>query len=896
MEEAESDIVPDDPLNVAYEALKGDDPLVQSAKQHIWRRLWARDNVAAWMNMSAEFPAFSKALRRALPEGDVALLEDIKIIAEKFGNSPPAFLIIELINERIERCQTGSGGPTRQLIRVPSAALYPWVFDYTPLGIIKLDAEGKCEYANKKFARMSGEPSFEGHNVRELFPDDENRAILEEQLKKRFQQQQPDDYEIGLTRYDNKRQIRVRIASTPVFDSSGRVVGAIAIFREITLDRAIKRITEAIANCGSGNELLKAVASELKKLISFDQLHVAEYSREKKYVRSLFADPPIDPDFKVRWFRMSPPMGKFAARQDIGKIDDMDEYYSQPGFTTLRKEDQKKQGWINRPRSLLRCPVARKGRVVASLSIGRRKANAFSDSEYEIFNSLPLREAVSRVLYFEDKENLKFRLDLMGSIFQDWEDQEKVAKVIVQQLLEHHDWDHAAFFHVDEKRQQIRLLSQKAKNDDPGFLLHAKYKQRLDSGVLGYVYLHQKAVNIGDLEHDLQFKNVAIRGFKSQILSELCLPIVIRGRVCWMLNLEDSRENAFSPDEVAELQVILDELRNLLDGVLARHFLETTISSASDAIIAVDGAGCISKVNPAVENLLGYSQADLAGDSFLKLLDSQQLLNEVTDGRRLFCEQVSLKHKDGSAIGVLLSAAPLPDALGGAVFLARDLSLMKRLQELEYLGRVQRELAIQTKTPISLAFSWLETLRDADQETVKKIIQELRKVELTYDRLALYEQNAGILPTNKILLDISEVTRNALNTLPEFERKKIDVKTAVGLPWVKGDHFQLIFCVRTILSYLLRFVPENDSIDYRLEREESRIVIRIGGILPQLSEAALPGESADSLHRVLVDIALGEDILRSFVRANNGIYHQPVREGQRIAFRIDLPGYLQETL
>ena len=63
----------------------------------------------------------------------------------------------------------------------------------------------------------------------------------------------------------------MRIASTPVFDSSGRVVGAIAIFREITLDRAIKRITEAIANCGSGNELLKAVASELKKLISFDQ-------------------------------------------------------------------------------------------------------------------------------------------------------------------------------------------------------------------------------------------------------------------------------------------------------------------------------------------------------------------------------------------------------------------------------------------------------------------------------------------------------------------------------------------------------------------------------------------------------------------------------------------------
>jgi hypothetical protein len=40
-----------------------------------------------------------------------------------------------------------------------------------------------------------------------------------------------------------------------------------------------------------------------------------------------------------------------------------------------------------------------------------------------------------------------------------------------------------------------------------------------------------------------------------------------------------------------------------------------------------------------------------------------------------------------------------------------------------------------------------------------------------------------------------------------------------SLPWVRGDHFQLIFCVRTILSYLLRFVPEKDRIDFRLEHQ-----------------------------------------------------------------------------
>ena len=894
-----------DPLATAFEALKGTDPLVQSAKHQIWRRLWARDNVISWINMSAEMPTLSDSLYRALPQDDVELLETIKTVAAKFGNSPSAFLITQLANDRIEHCLSMGGDSVRQdtaqtsnrrSISVPSAILYPWVFDYTPLGVIKVDTNGNCEYANKKFNAIAGSLGFAGHNLRELFPDESNRAVIDEQLRRRFEDRRPDDYDVVLTRLDNQRSVPVRVAATPVLDSLGRAVGAIAIFRALTFENAVKRITHAIAHCQSSKELLKVVANEVRKLISFDQLHVSAYSADKKYVRSFFDDPQFDPEFKVRWFKMSPAMARFAARQDVGKVDDMEEYYGRPGFVSLHEEDLKKQGWTERPRSLLRCPVARRGRVVASLSIGRRKPNSFSEAQYELFRSLPLREAVTMALYLEDKQSLKFRLDLMRRIFKDWENQEKVASVIVTKLLEQNDWDHAAFFHVDEKRQEIRLLSQKAKNDNPEFLLPAGYKQGVDSGVLGLVYRKQRSVNVGDIARDVEFKGIAINLFKAQMLSEVCLPVVIDDRVCWMLNLEDSRVNAFSSDEVAGLEVILDELKSLLQGVLARHFVETTIDSASDAIIAVDGAGTINKVNPAGEILLGYEHGTLNGMTVLKVLDSPGLLDQVTDGLRLSCEQVTLRREDGTTLAVLLSASPLPKALGGAVFLARDLSLTKRLQELEYLGRVHRELAIQTKTPLTLAFSWLERLRASDEGTVTNIIQELRMVELTFDRLALYEQHEGILPTNKMLLDISEVTRSVLNSLPEFEIKKIAFKAEAKLPWLRGDHFQLAFCIRAILVYLLRFVPEKEYIVFGVKGENDVVVIRIKGILPDLSEAALPGERAESLRRVLVDIALGENILRSFIHANGGVYHQPIRDGNWIHFRMDLPGHVEDML
>jgi PAS domain S-box-containing protein len=502
MIESEHSRFPDDPLAIAYEVLKGDDPLVRSAKQHIWRRLWVRDTIDAWINRSGEVPAFNTSLHHALPTDDLELLEDIKLFAETFGDaSSPAFTIVELANERIKRYQgadtegvtreqTGAPGgnsppsgesdaksrgpaacigpidPGRarhQSISVPPSVLYPRVFDSTPLAVIKVDTQGTCEYANRRFASIAGAGNFEGHNVRELFLDDQSRSIIEEEFEKRFTERRTGDYEVVLTRLDNKRRIHVRVASTPILDSAGRPVGAIAIFRELTFERVIKRITYAIATSQTSGDLLRAVANEVRKLIPFDQLNVSIYGSDKRYVRALFADPSWDAKLKIRWYKMSPAMAKFAAQQDVIRVGDMETYYSQPGFIDSNQENLKSQGWHDRPRSLLRCPVLRKGRVAASLSIGRRKANSFTDPEYELFSSLPLREAVTMALYLEDRQNLKFRLDLMGSIFKDWNNQEKVASVIVQQLLEHHDWDHAAFFMSMKKGRKSGCSAKKPK-------------------------------------------------------------------------------------------------------------------------------------------------------------------------------------------------------------------------------------------------------------------------------------------------------------------------------------------------------------------------------------------------------------------------------------------------
>jgi PAS domain S-box-containing protein len=595
---------------------------------------------------------------------------------------------------------------------------------------------------------------------------------------------------------------------------------------------------------------------------------------------------------------MTAAMAEFTASRELRAIDDLDELFKRPGFVELKEEMVSGKNWAERSRSFVRCPVIRGARVVASVAIARRQPQAFDEFEKEIFATLPLREAALMALYFEERKNLCFRLDLMQTIFSDWADQGKVAQIIVQRLIDNYDWENAAFFHVDEKQGKLRLISQKARNDHPDFLFPKDYVQPLEEGILGYVYRTKQPLNIPNLAEDSSFSTIAKQMLKTKTVSELCLPILIRDKVCWMLNIEDPRENAFSQEEVDELQTILDELKNLLHGVLTRHFVEATVRSASDAILVTDARGVISRVNPAAESLLGYLPEELIGKSISTLLPVRKLLQQVLDGRRLSGDEVSLVRKDGAKIPALLSSSPLPKELGGVVFIAGDRSLFNRVKELEYLGKMYHEIAVETKTPLALAFSWLNTICVNEQgpqtstlfEAVSKVIQQLKRVELTFDRLALYDPKAGLIPYNEMLLSVSEILRLILDEFPTNERNKIKQEYQVNLPPIRGDIYQLTFCVRTILSYLLRFVPQDGSIQIKVSPSGGWIAIVIAGFMPRIDTSEAEYLRHESLSEALADIALGENIIRGFVANHKGLYHQPLRNGEDVTFRIDLPG------
>ncbi|MFC1604289.1 PAS domain S-box protein [Planctomycetota bacterium] len=771
--------------------------------------------------------------------------------------------------------------------------LFVDVFDKSPLAITRINRKGDFLYGNQKACKMCRVDHLEGHSVRELYPDRSSWSTVSSQLKERFDKAASNKYETTLTRF-NKEKFPVEITAVPDKDLQGNVTGSIAFYRDLSLERLTETIHAHIGQIKDSRHLLKAVADDITRLIPVDRFTVSIYSSDMKHVRPFFTTDKREGSerWDIRYWEMPPNVRKWLSIKHSRYIRDLDKFLAQPKWREL-KGDQILGDLLERKLlSIFNCPIIIKGKLVASVAFYRKGVNAFSQNDLATIESLPLHKCVLMARYFDEKRTLEFRLHLVNDIIAVCDDLKKVADLIVRRLADHYDWQHVSIFKVDKKANKFRLLSQKASRECSDLLLEDDYTQDLDQGVLGRVYKTKKFANLSSIKKDQGLNKLYVEGFPGHVRSELCIPIMTNGDLRWLLNIEDSYENAFSKNEIEDLNVIINEVEQFLKHRHHFHVLEATLKSVSDILVTTDNTGRIQQVNEAVEILLGYTEKDLLGKSLARLFVSRAIFDKIM-AKSTTSSEVEMKTKSGAAVPVLISSSQLPEELEGIVIVAKDLSMIRRIHELEYLGKMFREIAVQTKLPLSLASSWLRRLRESIIEgdavdTLEKVMQQLHKVELTYNKLAFYDQKEGLIPCHKYLMDISEVIDHVFGKLPLTENEKIDKVVDVKLPPLRGDIFQLSFCMESILSCLLRTIPQDEKVHFRVGQESGQIVIRARGFFPLPTEK-LKASPSDYLSRVAADLALGDRIIENFVRNHKGRYHKKRGKKNRIEFQIDLP-------
>ncbi|KPK54489.1 MAG: hypothetical protein AMS22_05760 [Thiotrichales bacterium SG8_50] len=766
-------------------------------------------------------------------------------------------------------------------------------------GAVRLNRRGDITYANEALCQILGVQSGKGLNLRDIFPDEKDFAEVSKNLKERFSERVGNDYCVEITRRSDGAKVPVNIIAVPETDEAGKVIGSFAFIRDLSEERKAHQIHKHIETERDWRRMLERVAEEVREIIPFDWLTISLYSVDLRHGRLLFSESSGEmPRWQVRWFEL-PEMGRRLMNEKRPIIiRDFEEFLSRPGWVETRKDSDTQRFLKMGYRSCLWYPVL-EGTLVAGIALYKREIGAYRDGDQKIIEILPVRRAVSLALHYLDREERDFRLHLIRDIAASDKDSQETAQLLVDRIADHYEWENVSLFRVNEAQKRFELVAQKALAKD--FEIAVGYTQELDAGILGLVYMTRNCVNSGNVNADPSLAARFKKGVRANVVSEVAIPIIVDGKVCAIFNSEHSLKNAYSTEEQQAVESVLREVSGLYKRIELQQILSGILQSTRDAIIRTDSKGVIVQTNRATTELLEFEERELVGT-----LLSQYFVN--ADEGKFFLEadeppgdEVALRRKHGDSIAVLLSGSLLPDEVGGRVYTASDLTWRKRVERLEFLQKMYQEIGTLSHAPLSLCFSWIRKLLRAstgpDKEVLDKIIRQLKKVQLTFDRASLFEREGTSMPFNPVRLGVPYVLDGVVAEMPAEDRNHLDVAIESDLPPVEGDLFQLSFCLASVLGHLLQFVPEDGKVQVGAYRHNGNVEIKISGKTPrdETRELGRYGEESVLAH-ALFELAVGGDTLHEFMHKHAGRFVGPQRRGDEEEFVFVLPAGSSERI
>jgi PAS domain S-box-containing protein len=577
---------------------------------------------------------------------------------------------------------------------------------------------------------------------------------------------------------------------------------------------------------------------------------------------------------RTKWYDISPITQGLLEQRTVTLISDLPEFFCRQGLN--ESPDRTIKSFLARGfRSMIRYPVFRNGRLVASYSFFNTRPDGFDETHRKIVQALPIDSALITALNYQTTSELGFRFDLLKKLVACHENR-RLSGLLVKEIFAYYQWANVSIFDVDTLTDSIVLNNQKAVSKH--FQLPAKHRQRLDKGLLGLAYRQGQAVNVGNVEEGV-FREHFIKACPLTV-SELCIPLRANGRIVALLNIEDHHENAFSPEEVRSLEVLLDEAGAVFERIRRDNVGRAAFQTTPSAVFVIDKLGMVRSANPAASRLLGYSEP-LEGKNLGELFQDKALGEAFVAADNAVSKEVILLRADGSPVSVLMGGSLLGAQFEGErVISAKDLQGYIRSEETKFLGQIYYEIATQYKTPLALVFSWLKMLRESESDlvmdVVEKCLRQLNKIELTIDRLALFDKSRPAPSYDPALIDLRELFRNITDDFPLAERKRIKFEWLGETYLIRGDSFQLSFVFKTILSYFIRSSASDQSdITVQCVGGKEEIAICLKGPWAGLIARDHGRRRSDAvLSRILWEMAFGEEAIARFLKNHHAQVEQ----------------------
>jgi len=246
----------------------------------------------------------------------------------------------------------------------------------------------------------------------------------------------------------------------------------------------------------------------------------------------------------------------------------------------------------------------------------------------------------------------------------------------------------------------------------------------------------------------------------------------------------------------------------VISDVTARHeaeemrsLLAAIVQSSNDAIVSKRLDGTITSWNTAAERLFGYSAAEAVGQPIGLVIPTDRtaeeriLLGRVAARERVEHYETTRRRKDGTAVEVSISLAPILNASGevvGASKTARDLTAqrkseavlrntedqLRQAQKMEAVGRLAGGIAHDFNNMLAVILSYSDLLlaelkpTDSTREEIEEIRgAAFRAAELTRQLLMFSRQQIvapRVLALNDVLAGTDKLVRRILGEDIDF--------------------------------------------------------------------------------------------------------------------------------
>lgn len=319
------------------------------------------------------------------------------------------------------------------------------------------------------------------------------------------------------------------------------------------------------------------------------------------------------------------------------------------------------------------------------------------------------------------------------------------------------------------------------------------------------------------------------------------------------------------------------------------------------SIVQLDGR--FQRVNPAFQEVLGYSEDELLSMSIFDLVHPDDFKSTLKGYEKLaagepirFMEN-RLRCKDATYKWVAWSYFPLPED-GVAFGVGRDTTDVRRMHEvlrlradaLEDANRVKDEflatMSHELRTPLTSILGWARLLdsnqlSEKDTERAIHVIQRNAEAQskLIEDLLDVSRIITGKLKIDFQPASFAAITESVINSLrPAAAAKQLQLETAIdpAAGPIMGDPARLQQVVTNLLSNAIKFTPAGGRIEVRMDRPDStvRLVVKDTGIgiapehLPHIFERFRQVDSSNV--RAHGGLGLGLAIVDYLVRQQGG--------------------------